>query len=323
MQAVAQLLTSHERIVLVSHVRPDGDAVGSLLALAYGLKSIGKEVIPVLTDGVPSVFKFLTDFGITPVQQLPPPTINSILIVLDAADATRTGDKETTRKYLERGQLAVIDHHPTGDLEGKAVGYEHRLKASSTCEIVYSILLETGCRITPQIATCLYTGMYTDTSAFKHSTTTELTLQLAAELLKRGANLRKIVDEISQQKTVARLKLIGLAMQRVSLNADKTIAYSVITQADIIGNGAMTDDLLGIVNQVSLLPDVNFFAMLIEESPGVIRVSLRVPESSPKKKISVGKLAKLLGGGGHPSAAGFQVTGKVVEMKGDTSWQIV
>jgi phosphoesterase RecJ-like protein len=322
MQQLVSLLRTCERAVLVSHVRPDGDAVGSLLGLAYGLRSLGKEVHPVLLDGVPKAFRYLEDSGLPVAQQLPQPDTGTLCIVLDAADAARTGDREVIRDYATRQQLAVIDHHPLGDLESKACAYYHRLSASSSAEMVYEVLLALGCKITPQIATCLYTGMYTDTSGFRHSNTTTHTLEVAAELLRRGANLRKIVSEIGQQKSIARLKLIGTAMRRVLLGHKRKVAYSVIQNTDLTDVDATPEDLVGIVNQVSVVPDVAFFMMLTEETPGNIKGSLRLPEG--KRKISVRPLARLLGGGGHASAAGFEIEGTLTATGNEVEkgWQI-
>ncbi len=323
MDSLVAHLREHSRFILVSHVRPDGDAVGSLLGLSYGLHQLGKEVTPVLVDGVPKAFTFLTD-RILPVQEvLPKPDTESICVLLDAADASRCGDRETLREYANRQRLMVIDHHPLGDLEPKALAYFHNLEASSTSEMVYHILVQLGCRITPQIATCLYCGMYTDTSGFRHSNTTTTTLEVAAELLKRGANLRKIVAEIGQQKSISRLRLTGIAMRRVMVSKRWNTAYSVVQHADILENEATPDDVTGIVNQVSVLPGVSSFMMLTEEKPGVIKGSLRVPDGT-KHKISVRPLAKLLGGGGHSSAAGFEITGSLNHTDGahGGSWRV-
>jgi phosphoesterase RecJ-like protein len=322
MEPLAAYLRDQPRFVLVSHVRPDGDAVGSLLGLSYGLAQLGKEVTTVLLDGVPSTFDYLVD-RLRPVHStLPQPDTESFCIVLDAADAARTGDRDTVKLYASRQRLLVIDHHPLGDLEPRAVAYYHDMQASSASEMVYDVLVSLGCRITPQIATCLYTGMYTDTSGFKHSNTTTHTLGVASELLKRGANLRKIVAEIGQQKSIPRLKLIGTAMQRLALGRKSQVAYSVIQNEDIALCNAAPEEVRGIINQVNALPEVSFFMMLTEEAPGLIRGSLRVPDG--KTRFSVRPLAKLLGGGGHASAAGFELSGSIANTKSEDSphWQI-
>ena len=323
MDSLVAHLREYNRFILISHVRPDGDAIGSLLGLAYGLHQLGKEVVPVLLDGVPKAFSFLEDRVLPVTNTLPKPDTETICILLDAADASRCGDRETLRDYANRQRVMVIDHHPLGDLEPKALAYFHSLQASSTAEMVYHILTELSCRITPQIATCLYCGMYTDTSGFRHSNTTTTTLEVAAELLKRGANLRKIVAEIGQQKSIARLRLIGIAMRRVMVSRRWNSAYTVVAHSDIAENGASPEDVTGIVNQVSVLPGISSFMMLTEEKPGVIKGSLRVPDGT-KQKISLRPLAKLLGGGGHSSAAGFEITGSLNHTDGahGGNWRI-
>lgn len=319
MQHLLRLLRETERFVVVSHIHPDGDAVGSLVALTLGLQQLGKTVSPVLVSGVPTAFRYLSE-GLEIATELPQSDARTVCVVLDASDSARTGDKACVGGYATHGMLAYIDHHPGGDLQHLAGTHFHEINASSTCELVYAVLQELGVKFNHQISTALLTGIYTDTGGFQHSNTSQYTLEISAELMRRGARLAKIVEEISNQKTIANLRLIGLALERLRITTQGRCTVSCITHKDLLAEKATDEDTTGIVSQLTGIPGSRCTLFLLEGSPGEIRGSLRTHDGQGKS-VSVNKLAKLLGGGGHTKAAGFSIMGNL-KAHGD-GWHIV
>lgn len=317
MELTKRLINSNEVITVISHVHPDGDAVGSLLGLQLGLEQLGKNVHPVLHDPVPQVFSFLPK-ALQPITGTFP-NDPGLVIVVDLNDVVRTGFLPEVQRLAKEQKVITIDHHPKGDLSRLSVASIHNEHASSTAEIVYALLVELEVKITSPIATALLTGIYTDTGGFQYPNTTTRTLEIAAELMRRGARLGSIARNISHTKSVAGLKLLGLALERLRLTHDGTCAVSVLTYEDITSCNALPEDVSGIIGEINVLPTVRCSMLLTEIEPGAIRGTLRTGEGY---KIKVNHLAKLLGGGGHPRAAGFLLPGKIVIDEAHHTWTI-
>jgi phosphoesterase RecJ-like protein len=317
MHEVIKRVNDAKRIALVSHVYPDGDAVGSLVGLTLSLQGLNKEVYPVLFDGAPPIFHFLSEAA-SISRTFPNPANVDIAIILDANDLSRTNFPEPLRELSKRGDLLVIDHHPRGDLLRLCSAHLHKTEASSTAELVYELISELDVKITPSIATALLTGIYTDTGGFQYQNTTTWTLDVASELMRRGAKLKTIVHEISNHKSVASLKLLGLALERMVITNDGRCTISVLTHKDISNCGGNHEDIVGIIGQLNVLPSVQICMLLIELEPGIIQGSIRTGENF---KTNVSHLAKILGGGGHPRASGFTVRGHIVQQS-NGKWRI-
>jgi len=315
MESLIGKIRQSERIVLVSHVHPDGDAVGSLLGLTLALQQLGKKAEPYLRDGVASVFQFLE--GYEQISMAPLPNDASLCIVLDAAEASRTAYADTIRAYAKRGALAYIDHHPNADLADLTTTQIVDTTASSCAELVLHLIRALGVKITSSITTPILTGMYTDTGGFQFTNTTEETMQHAADLMRRGGRLNKIVQYISHQKSVAHLKLVGIALERLNVRWKGRAGVSVLTHEDMQEAGALDEDLTGVVNELNVLEGIDFILLLTEMQPGEVRGSLRTSDNS---RFNVAQLARALGGGGHPRAAGFTTTGTLIAEGAD--WRI-
>ena len=310
-------IRSAKRIALISHLYPDGDAVGSLVGLTLSLRGLGKEVYPILYDGAPAIFHFLSEAEHI-LRVFPDPADLDLAIILDANDLSRTNFPEPLRTIAKRGDLAVVDHHPRGDLLRLCAANLHKTEASSTAELVYELISELDVKITPSIATALLTGIYTDTGGFQYQNTTTWTLDVASELMRRGGKLKTIVQEISNHKSVASLKLLGLALERMMITNGGRCTVSVLTHEDITKCGGSHEDIVGIIGQLNVLPTVQICLLLIELEPGIIQGSLRTGENF---KTNVSQLAKLLGGGGHPRASGFTLPGHIVQ-DSNGNWRI-
>ena len=315
MKELVHRIQQSQRIVVISHIHPDGDAVGSTLGLFLALKQLGKDVHGVLRDGVPKIFSFLEGYeGIENTL----PLDADLYIVLDASDALRTGFVEQIKALSREKKLAFIDHHPKGDLMRLASFSVHRTTASSAAELVYEVIQELEVKLTSSIATALLTGMYTDTGGFQFPNTSNFVLEYSAELMRRGAQLNKIVQHISHQKSMVTLKLLGIALEKLLVTQKGSVAVSALTQADIQECGATPEDLTGIVNELNVLPQVEFSLLLSEVDLGEVRGSLRTADG---KDFNVGRIASLLGGGGHPRAAGFSVPGHLVALP-EGGWRV-
>lgn len=324
MEALLSQIRDTERFLVVSHINPDGDAVGSALAMVYGLRQLGKEANLVLKDGIPRSFAFLAEEGMQVLTEMPEPDTVTTCLVTDAPDMGRTGFRDRLRAYADRQHLLVIDHHPAGDLVRVGTAAYHELKTSSACEMAYEILVRLGVKLTAQISTCLLTGMHTDTSGFRFSNTSTRTLEIAAELMRRGAKLNTIITEVSQHKTIGNLRLLGLAMRRLRTTNNNQVSTSLLTLADVAEYEADTDDVHGIIGQLSVIPDSKITLFLSEAEPGLYRGSLRSKDFD-SKSVNVSQLARLLGGGGHAKASGFSITGTLSKKEaknGDEYWQI-
>jgi bifunctional oligoribonuclease and PAP phosphatase NrnA len=314
MQDLIKQLRAAQSAAVVAHIRPDGDAVGSVLGLTAALRQIGTEVTPVLRDGVPRAFTFIN--GSSEIRTELPDGCD-VCIVLDSPDSARTGFTEQVRAYGTAGKLILIDHHVKGDLMSRATDVLHRESASSTAELVAELCIAMGIRLTPSICTSLLTGMYTDTGGFQHSNATNRALGMAGELMRRGGRLNKIVQNLSRQRSVASLKLLGIALSRLTLTPDGQGAITLLSQEDMKACNAEPDDTAGLVGALNVLPQVAYCVLLTETDPGTVTCMLRTAEGHT---VDVSKLAVALGGGGHPKASGFSLHGHILFKDG--SWRI-
>ena len=314
---LSKLIEQADRIALISHINPDGDAVGSVSGLLLGLQSLGKEVTATLVHGVPEIFSFIPGSDQV-MTTLPSQDSFDLCLLLDANDLNRTGAMEEMRGIGKSGKLGGVDHHPKGDLAQYTKATMHDTDAASTTQIIYSLLLELGCKITPAIATALLTGLYTDTGGFQYSNTSNNALEVAADLMRHGGRLQKIVQEISHSKSLSGLKLLGFALERLKLTCNGRCAVSVVTHEDITTTGASSEDLGGIIGNFCSLPGIQVSLLLSELEPGIIRGSLRTGD---QYSVNVSRLGKLLGGGGHPKASGFAINGSIVIENG--TWKVV
>lgn len=306
------LLAAAQRILVTTHQRPDGDAIGAILACARCFRQDGKQVIVHAPDPAPSFLRFLPD--VTTITTTPPPISTvDLALALDHSELPRTGLARELLSGLV--PLVTIDHHVTSDRIGSIVFILP--EAAATCEILTELLPALGLPIDSGTATCLLTGLVTDTGSFQHANTSPTALRTASFLLERGANLRAIVHATFGGRPLPALRIMGRALERIQTNPATGAAVSIITHKDLEECGATFDDLAGVVNMLNSIPEANFSLLLTEYEKGKVKGSLR---SEPEHNIDVSKIAKRLGGGGHALASGFEVAGTLV--RDDTGWQI-
>lgn len=305
-----------ENVLLLTHENPDGDALGSILALYMSLKKIGKNVDTVCTDNVPAPFLFLPN--ISKIQKDFLLGDYDLIIILDCGDLRRTGFADRLKEFsIHKRKIINIDHHPKNDLHRISAINMVDYHASSTSEIIYRLINEMKIEIDSNIATCLLCGLYTDTGAFRHSNTTPVVLEISSNLLKHGGRLKKISENISNGKTISALKLWGVALSRIQKNENLGLVSSFVTQKDIRDCSASINDLAGVVNMINSIPATCAAILFSETEDGKIKASLRTESD----KVDVSRLAKVFGGGGLKKASGFTIDGRLIEKNG--KWMIV
>lgn len=299
-------INKNDNFLIIAHDHPDGDTIGSALAVYLFLKRIKKTVKIVCKSPVPAVFSFLkgsdeieNDFLFGDFQAI---------ILIDNGDLKRTGFDKRIREYRRLNKpILNIDHHPANDIWKLSRINLVDQAVSSSAEIVYRLIIQYDeSKINSQIATAILAGIFTDTGGFQHATTSAETLKLAAKLMNLGGKLKEISKNLSNQKSFNLLKLWGRVLKRLKLNKNYQLVTSVITQDDMKEIGCLEEDLAGAVNLINSVSDARAAMLLYETKDGNIKGSLRTEEDH----LDVSQLAGLLGGGGHKKAAGFTIKGK-------------
>ena len=292
--AILDVIRRGERFLVCSHSRPDGDAVGSMLATGMLLQQMGKRADLVTADRIPNIYRELPGAeGIRCAMRVHGPYDAVIMLECDSLDRTRL-------RGLEAFFVVNIDHHSTGrefanlnwiDREGASVG-----------ELVYRLAKAAGATVTPEMATCLYTTVLTDTGGFCYGNTQASTFELARELTLAGADPLRIAQEVYFSTATSKLLLLGAALS--NLKRDGRLAWLWITHQDMVRSCAAEEDCEGIVNYAICIAGVEAAAFLRELPERTIRLSLR-----SKGRVDVAAIAARLGGGGHENAAGVTLEG--------------
>ena len=299
----AELLRNADEIVLTCHVGPDGDAMGSMLAVAAAAVAAGKKVHP--SFGPP--FSVIPGFRFLPTELLVPPeavpTHPRLAVSFDAATLERLGAMGGPASRAER--LIVLDHHRIG---AGPFGHLNLIDpmAAATAEIAHALLVEIGWPIDQVVATCLLTGLVTDTGRFQYSNTTPATLRLAADLVAAGARPEVIGQHVYEAMPFGYLQAAARVLGRAQLDAASGLVWSVLYQEDLeaadIGI-TETDPLIDLVR----LPEESGVALLLkQQEDGSFKGSLR-----SRGKVDVGSIAATFGGGGHHNAAGLSHPGPI------------
>lgn len=292
--AILDLVRRGERFLVCSHSRPDGDAVGSMLAMGMLLEALGKRADLVTADRIPQIYRSLPGAeAVRCVLRVYPPYDAAILLECDGLERTRL-------RGLEAFYLVNIDHHATGRAFAQLNWIDR--DAASVGELVYRLIRAAGVTLTPAMAQCLYTTVLTDTGGFCYGATRASTFALAEALTRAGADPVAIAQQIYFSTAMAKLLLLGAAL--TNLKREGRVAWLSISHHDMVRTCAAEEDCEGIVNYAIALADVEAAAFFRELPEGRIRVSLR-----SKGRVDVSGLAARLGGGGHENAAGVTLEG--------------
>lgn len=306
------VIKESQNILLFAHSRPDGDAVGSNLALKEYIKNLGKIVDVACYDQYPEYLRALSSENFIHPDNLELEKYNLII----ACDSVERGFQKIKPLFKDNQVVALLDHHPDITLQGDINVIESSY--SSVCEIVYDFLTFNKIEITRPMANYLMLGILGDTGSFQHSNTTPKVMEIASDLLKHGANISKIIEAAFANKNISTLKLWGKAFEKAKIVPENGMIISVLTQKDLEECGAGTEDIAQVAGILNTVPGTKFSLILSERGDGFVKGSLR---SEEYKGVDVSKIAAGFGGGGHKLASGFEIKGKIQETK--DGWEII
>lgn len=295
---VLQEIQQRRRFLVTSHARPDGDAIGSTLALAQILRRMGKSAEIVLGDPVPLLYHPLPGSE-TIVRSSQVNGDYDAVIILECDSVQRT-----RLHGLENQFVINIDHHASSRPFANINWIDP--SAVATAELIFRLAQAAQVKITPEIATCLYTAVLTDTGSFCYAPTNACTFELAKFLVEHGADPGKIAQSVYFSSPMSKMCLLGAALSR--LERDGEIAWMSVTRHDMERFGALDEDCEGLVNYALSIAGIEVAIFFREVAHERIRVSIR-----SKGAVNVADIAQKFGGGGHQCAGGFSTEGPVEE----------
>lgn len=305
MERISEVLHAGKRFLLLTHLAPDGDSLGSALAMRMVLLRMGKEPIVVSRDVVPQRYQFLPGSA-TVVHDLPTNgdgrRVDAVL-TFECPDVGRTGWPDVARDHL----VVNVDHHEDNALFGRINWVEP--KAPAVGEMVTRLLRHLGQELDRDIATCVYTALMTDTGSFTYSNASAATLRLGADLVDSGADPYRIALEVYDSNRFEKLKLLGAALERLHWDDSGRLAWMRVGRDDLERFHALPEDMDDLVNYPRSVRGVGIAVIFKEMDPGRFRVSLR-----SKGAIDVFRIARAFNGGGHRNAAGCSIEGSYEEV---------
>lgn len=303
---IANILKNDDKFLIVTHVNPDGDAVGSLLGLYLALKEMGKRAWPLSGEQLPDLYDFLpgSDALLTDAQAT---TVHPDWIVsVDVASKDRfSGD---VKRFQDHARIINLDHHPTNPGFGDLNLIDSN--ATSTAELVFDVLKKTGYKLSADVGKCLYTGLITDTGCFRFAGVNGHTLRAAAEMLDSGFSSYDVTRPLFEEYPLTRLELERLMLERIEVLMHGRFVMSVLFADDFVRLGAAMSETDNLVNKLRENRGVEAAVLITQRSDDVYRVSFR-----SKGSVDVASVAKSLGGGGHRNAAGLKSTLSLPELR--------
>jgi phosphoesterase RecJ-like protein len=297
---VVELIETKRRFAITSHIRPDGDSLGSSLGLCWLLRALEKDAEVIMRDPVPHAYQQLP--GAAEVRVTPSvDRAYDAVFVIECSDITRPGLID-----LEKQFVVNIDHHSTTALFGTINWIDST--ASAVGEMIYNLCKATGVRVTKEIAECVYTALITDTGSFHYSNTTERTFKVASELVRTGVKPAKTAEAVFASYPWSRIQLMGDVLSTARRDSSGKVACMRQSLEMQKRAAAADEDTDGFVNYPLTVAEVEAVALLKECAPQTYRTSLR-----SKGDVNVARVAELFGGGGHRNAAGCTLTGPWAE----------
>lgn len=308
---LVEFLRKHERPLLMTHIRPDADGLGAQLALSDALTALGKKPRVAIASMLLPRYLFL-DPERKVIEDFKPARFadRDSVVILDTGTWNQLGDPkknpaEDFAEWLKASPLprAVVDHHRTQDDLGCPPGLHCvDVTAEATGRLAYEIIRVLGAPISPGAANHLFMALATDTGWFRHPNTTPATFALAAELTAAGANPTLLYEQLYEAATLARFRLIGVALERLQVRAGGRVAFTEIYLKDYPATRAVPGDTEDLINYPRAVEGVEVALVFIEQPGGGTKVSLR-----SRSRVDVSELAKKFGGGGHRLASGVRV----------------
>ena len=307
---LVELLRRHDRPLLMTHIRPDADGLGSQLALHEALRSLGKSPRVAIASKLPPRYAFL-DPGRQVIEDFKPAkfTDRDCVVVLDTGTFNQLGDFGDWLKTNPAIPRVVVDHHRTQDDLGGPRFVD--ITAEATGRLAFEIIRALGAAIGPASANHLFMALATDTGWFRHPNTTPATFALVAELQAAGANPTELYERLYEAAPLARLKLTGVALSRLQTRAGGRVAFTEIMLSDYAATGAVPGDTEDLITFPRSVDGVDVALVFIEQTDGGTKISFR------SRSLDVSKLAERFGGGGHKLASGTRVSKPLSEARNE------
>ena len=311
LEKIKEVIEKSNRILIIPHKNPDGDAIGAALGLFQVFKNIQKKPEVICYNEPPPVFSFMPN--IEEVRVGLESTDYDSIFILDSGATHLTGFNESHPQLFDKSlEVVNVDHHPSNDFYGKCNLVV--TDAASTTAVLYEMCTVLNLPIDRYAATCFLTGIYTDTGSFMHSNTDSVTLNISARLLAKGADLRGIYKDIFNTTPISTMRLWGRVMKN-TYQTDDGVTMSVVTKKDFEDSNADYSEMSGAVDYVNSVPGAKYSVILTERDDKV-KGSLR----TLREEVDVASIASEFGGGGHTKAAGFTLSGRLEK---EIKWKVV
>lgn len=301
---IVRILGEKSSFILACHENPEGDAIGSELALATALRKRGKTVVVLNADPVPDNLRFLP--GADTIVREADGSLFDVAVILDCAEPERTG--RVLPELMKPPVLINIDHHRTNAAKGHFSLIDPEAPAAGI--LVHRILDRAGWEIDLDVALNIYVSVLTDTGSFHYGSTTPEAFFVAGEMLKRGIDPWDVAEKVYETQSFDRLKLLGRALSSLELSPSSKVAAITTTNDDMVACNATKDFLEGFINHPRSIAGVEVAVSFREEADGSVRLSFR-----SKGRVDVSAVAGLFGGGGHRNAAGGKLPGPMCDAK--------
>ncbi len=310
-EEVIRAINEAESFFLTSHLNPDGDAVGSLLALNCFLREQSRKTTPFLADPLPQNFGFLpnSDNILNSLIDIKGRSFD-MTIVVDSTDWERTGmgSDPKAANDLNLGTVINIDHHTSNDNFGHINIVDP--EKSAVGEIIYDIIAATKLPLSLDVATCLYTAIMSDTGNFTYSNTTARSFEISEKLVKIGVRPDKVAEKINENYSISRLELLRMALDTLEFSDDNTIGAITVSQQMFKKTNAGPDIIEGFIDYPRYISGVKIAVLFRELKEGGYKVSFRSRDT-----LDVSRIAEYFGGGGHTNASGCTINGKLSDVK--------
>ena len=299
---LADEIRKRQRFVITSHVRPDGDAIGSALAMAFALRALGKEARVVFRDEPPGplqVFPGVSEIEVAPRVEDP----GDAVIVMESGDLARTGVEG-----LDRGFVINIDHHLGNSMYGALNWFD--VSAAACGEMVFDLVRELGAPLTKEVATHVYIAILTDTGSFHYSSISPRTFDICRQCVEAGVDPPWVARSIFNSNNLGRLKLFGAVLSQMELDPTGRLATVYVDQKLATDCGGTYEDTEGLINLPLTVKEIQAVVFFKENGPDDWRVSMR-----SKGDVDINAVAKQFGGGGHKNASGCSAAGPIAQLK--------
>lgn len=305
---LCQALKKKDNFLLASHVNPEGDATGSILALESLLRRLGKKTLIACEDVFPERLHCLSSKRWNQVKDVPPGRKFDALVVADCPTLERIGSAQNL--LTPKTEIFNIDHHVSNDRFGH---YNYiQPSASAAGEVVYDIFKHFKMKLNREEATSLYVAISTDTGSFKYSNTTVKSHEVASALIQTGIDIEKINDALYATYSLEKIQLYSILLGKVQTNSEGTVAWVGLTRKDLEKTGATYEDTEGFIDFLKYIREVQYAFFMSEmdgDEDGQVRVSFR-----SKGDNDVAQIAVHFGGGGHKKAAGCSIKGTLEDV---------